>query len=106
MPSPLLVGDEVYIVGDKGIVTCLDARTGDVHWTERLPGNYSSSPLFADGKIYISNRDGQTTVLAPGREFQQLAVNQLDGAIMASPAAVGDSLYVRTEGSLYRIAKR
>ncbi|MCA9218997.1 MAG: PQQ-binding-like beta-propeller repeat protein [Planctomycetales bacterium] len=106
MPSPLLVGDEVYIVGDKGIVTCLDARTGEVHWTERLPGNYSSSPLFADGKIYISNRDGQTTVLAPGREFQQLAVNQLDGAIMASPAAVGDSLYVRTEGSLYRIAKR
>jgi outer membrane protein assembly factor BamB len=106
IPSPLLVGSEVYTVSDKGIVTCLDAKTGEVRWTERLPGNYAASPLFADGKIYVSNRDGLTTVLRPGPSYEVLGTGQLDGAILASAAAVGEALYIRTDKALYRAEKR
>lgn len=106
VPSPLLVGNEIYLVSDKGIATCLDALNGEVQWTERLPGNYSSSPLFADDKIYFSNREGETTVLQPGRKFQTLGSGKLDGQIMASPAAVGESLYLRTDKAIYRIRQQ
>ncbi len=103
MCSPLLVGDEIYLVSDKGIATCLDAHTGKLHWTERLPGNYAASPLLADGKIYISSREGETTILAPGRTFRRLGSGKLNGSILASPAAVESALYVRTDKALYRI---
>ncbi len=103
MPSPLVVGDAVYLVSDKGIATCLDAATGEVRWTGRLGGSFSSSPLFADGKIYVGNRDGQMFVIRPGETLDILATNEFGEAIMASPAAVGRALYVRTERALYRI---
>ena len=103
IPSPLLVGDEIYIISDKGIATCLDAHKGTVHWTERLPGNYAASPLFADGKIYFANREGLTTVIAPGTSYQQLGTGQLPGQILASPIAVGQALYIRTDQALFRI---
>lgn len=105
MSSPLLVDDELYVVTDKGIATCLDARTGAVLWMERLGGNFSSSPLFADGRIYMANRDGDTFVLQPGREFERLATNRLDGRIFATPAAVDRAIYLRTDEALYRIEK-
>ncbi|QDU27144.1 outer membrane biogenesis protein BamB [Anatilimnocola aggregata] len=104
VPSPLLVGDEIYLVSDKGIATCLDALSGKVHWAERIPGNYSSSPLLAAGHIYCSNREGETTVLAPGKEFRVVGTGKLDGQIMASPAAIENSIYLRTDKALYRIA--
>lgn len=103
MPSPLLVGDELYWVSDRGIATCVDARTGQVHWSERLGGNFSSSPWFADGKIYVGNREGTTYVLSPGREFRLLAENVLEGQIMATPVALENSIYIRTDEALYRI---
>lgn len=106
MPSPLLVGDELYLVADKGVATCLDAKTGQVNWTERLGGNFCSSPLFADGRILMGNREGQTYVIAPGDTFQLLATNTLDGQIMATPAAVDSDLFVRTDKALYRIAAK
>ncbi|MEX2216210.1 MAG: PQQ-binding-like beta-propeller repeat protein [Phycisphaeraceae bacterium] len=106
MPSPLLVGDEIYIVGDQGgLLTCLDAKTGDVHYRERLDGNYSSSPMYADGKIFIASREGITHVLAPGKAFKVLASNKVDGAIFATPAAVDGAIYLRTDKALYRIEK-
>jgi len=105
VPSPLLVGNEMYLVSDKGIATCLDALTGAVNWTERLPGNYSSSPLFADGHIYCSSREGETTVLAPGKQFQIAGTGKLAGQIMASPAAVDRAIYLRTDQALYRIER-
>jgi outer membrane protein assembly factor BamB len=74
-----VVGDELYIVNDLGIATCLDARTGTTHWRERLGGNYSASPIFADGRIYFLSEEGVATVLAPGTQFQKLATNTLDG---------------------------
>ncbi|MFM8802809.1 MAG: SMP-30/gluconolactonase/LRE family protein [Planctomycetia bacterium] len=106
MPSPLVVGDELYMVSDKGVATCLDAKTGDAVWTERLGGNFSSSPLFADGRIYVGNRDGKTFVIKPGRDFTLEATNSLDGQIMATPAALDRALYRRTDTALSRIETR
>ena len=107
VPSPLLVGDELYFVSDAGgMVTCLDARTGAEQYRERLGGNFSASPVFADGKIYISSREGRTSVLAPGRSFKRLAENQLDGQLMASAAVVDGALFLRTDKALYRIEQK
>jgi len=103
IPSPLLVGDELYFVNDGGFLTCLDAKTGAEHYRERLGGNYNSSPLFGDGKIYTSNREGLTTVIKPGKTFEAIAKNQLTGQFFATPAAVGGSLFIRTDTGLYRI---
>lgn len=102
-PSPLLVGDELYLVTDAGIASCLDARTGAVLWQMRLGGTYSASPVFADGRIYFISEQGVTTVIAPGKEFRRLASNTLDGALLASMAVSGGSLFLRTDSHLYRI---
>jgi outer membrane protein assembly factor BamB len=105
MPSPLVVGDELYVVSDKGIATCLDAKTGAVVWSERLGGNFSSSPFCADGRIYAGNRDGATFVIKPGRAFELIATNRLDGQIFATPAAVGRAIYLRTDEALYKLER-
>ena len=102
-PSPLLVGDELYIVSDLGVATCLDARTGEIRWQERLGGNFSASPVFADGRIYFQSEEGVTTVVAPGLEYRELATNELDGAILASMAVADGALFIRTHDHLYRI---
>ena len=107
MPSPLVVGERLCMVSDKGVATFLDAQTGSAVATLRLGGNFSSSPLFAAGRIYVGNRDGDTFVIdpgtGPGAEPKLLATNHLDGRIFATPAAVGDSLYLRTDTAIYRI---
>lgn len=105
-PSPLLVGDELYVVNDVGIASCLDARTGTVRWVQRLGGNYSASPVFADGRIYISSEEGVTTVIAPGTPFRRLATNTLDGGILASLAIANGSFFIRSDRHIYRIAAR
>ena len=102
-PSPLVVGDELYIVNDGGIATCVDARTGTLIWQQRLGGTYSASPVFADGRIYFLAEQGVTTVIAPGKEFRRLATNTLDGGLLASMAISGGSLFLRTDSHLYRI---
>lgn len=104
-PSPLLAGDELYLVNDTGTATCLDAHTGKQHWRERLGGSFYASPLHADGKIYFLDIDGLTTVIEPGKTFKKLARNKLEGRALASPAAVDQALYLRTERALYRIEK-
>src|SRR5688572_13229164 len=83
-PSPLVVGEELYVVSDIGIVTCVNAKTGQIHWQERLVGNFSASPVFADGRIYFLSEEGIATVIAPGKSFQRLAANTLDGMTYAS----------------------
>jgi outer membrane protein assembly factor BamB len=102
-PSPLLVGDELYVVSDLGIATCLDAVTGVVHWQTRLGGNYSASPIYADGRIYFQSEEGITTVLAPGKELRNLATSALDGSTFGSIAVSGGSMFIRTDTHLYRI---
>jgi outer membrane protein assembly factor BamB len=102
-PSPLLVGDELYIVSDAGMASCLEARTGQSHWQERLGGNCSASPVFADGKIYVQNEEGVGFVLKPGKEFQKLAANDLGERSLASLAVAENALFIRTAQHLYRI---
>ena len=105
-PSPLLVGEELYLVSDIGIATCLDAKTGELRWQQRLGGNFSASPVFADGRIYFLNEEGMTTVLAPGKEFRKLATNSLDGWTFASMAISGGAIFLRSDSNLYRIGAR
>lgn len=102
-PSPILVGNEIYVVSAKGIVSCFDALTGEIIWRERVKGNYTASPTFADGHLFFCSVEGTTTLLEPGREFKSLASNQLEGRLQASPAIVGKSILLRTDGNLYRI---
>lgn len=102
-PSPLLVGDELYLVDDDGIATCLDAVTGTQHWQRRVGGNFSASPTLADGKIYLLDEEGKTTVIAPGKKYEVLATNTLEGRTLATPAMVDHSVFLRTDTHLYRI---
>lgn len=101
-PSPLLVGDELYLISDGGIGSCFDAATGKLHWNARIDGNYSASPLFADGKIFVGNQEGTLTVFAPGKTYRELAKNQIEGSIMASPIALDGALILRSDTALYR----
>jgi outer membrane protein assembly factor BamB len=102
-PSFLVIGGMVIFVSDVGIAACLDAKSGETIWRERLEGNYSASPLAADGRVYFFNHDAAATVIEAGREYRQLAVNRLDGEMRASPAVSGKSLLLRTRTHLYRI---
>ena len=101
--SPLLVGSELYVVNDGGILTCVDAKSGTTLYQQRLGGNFAASPVFADGRIYFQSEEGMTTVIAPGREFRRLAANKLDGGMLASMGVAGGSIFIRTDSNLYRI---
>lgn len=103
MSSPVLVGEDLYWISDDGMVSCAEARTGQVHWQERLGGSFLASPLSADGRIYFFRQDGRTTVVRAGRTFQRLAENTLDGTVVATPALGTRSLYLRTDTHLYCI---
>jgi outer membrane protein assembly factor BamB len=85
------------------MLTCLETQTGAQVWRERIGGNYAASPIYADGRIYFLNQKGVTTVFKPGRTYEKLATNTLDDGFMASPAAAGKALFLRTKTHLYRI---
>ncbi len=104
-PSPLVVGNEVYVVSDRGVATCLDTKTGEEHWQQRLGGNYSASPLFAAGRIYFLDEKGTTTVIEPDNgECKELAKNTITGRTLASLSPVEGAMLLRTDTHLYRIA--
>ena len=102
-PSLLLLGDLLYANEDNGAVTCWEATTGKVIWSERVGGHYSASPLAAGDHIYLFSEEGKTTVLAAGRDFKKLAENQLGDGFMASPAVTGNALFLRSRSCLYRV---
>ncbi len=104
--SQLLVGDLYFMMNDAGIATCLDAKTGKEIWSKRLPGQYWSSPLLADGLIYCFSQDGDMQVFKAAREFELVAESKLADGSSASPIVAGKSLLVRTKSHLYRIEKR
>ena len=102
-PSPVLAGELLFMVNDGGIASCLDALSGEEIWRERIGGNYSASPLLAEGRVYFFNEEGKTTVLEAGRQFKVLAENQLGDGFMASPAVAGKALFLRSRTHLYRV---
>jgi outer membrane protein assembly factor BamB len=106
LPSPLYVEPYLYTITRDNILYCIEAATGDVVWSERLEGNYSASPLLADGRIYITSEEGLTTVLEPGSQYKEITTNKLDGKSMASIAVSEGNFFIRTGDSLYCIGKQ
>ena len=104
-PSPVIVGQEVYMVSDAGVASCLDLHTGAENFKTRLGASYSASPLAAPGRVYFFSEKGDVFVLQTGKTFHELAHNVMPDRIMASPAVAGQSLLLRTETHLYRIER-
>ncbi|XZE44437.1 PQQ-binding-like beta-propeller repeat protein [Pirellulaceae bacterium SH467] len=98
-PSPLLIGDQVITLEDRGVLSAIHKATGETVWQKRLGGDFSSSPIFADGKIYCLDEQGKGHVVTP--EGEVLAENVLPAGCLASPAAVGDTLLIRTRNAIY-----
>ena len=101
--SPILVDGLIYTAAAESFLTCLDAATGEVIWTERVGGKHAASPVYADGRLYFFSQEGKTTVLRPGRAYEVLATNQLEDGFMASPAVSGKAFFLRTKTHLYRV---
>lgn len=102
-PSPLLVGNDLYLISDLGVATCLDARTGDQHWQQRIGGGFSASPLYAGGKIYLESEEGEGVVIKAAPKFEEIARNKLAERTLASYGAGDGALFIRTERHLLRI---
>lgn len=105
-PSPLLVDESIFLVSDRGGMSCLDAKTGEKIWEDKVKGAYSASPIYADGKIYLTSEEGKGTLLEAGRKFNVLGEFDMKEKTFASFAAVDGALYVRTEAQLYKFTSR
>ena len=106
IPSPILYGDYLYVMTGAGLLTCLDAVTGEVKYEGKRfpqPGQFTGAPVAADGKLMITSNDGDTYVVKAGPDFEVLSTNSLGEPVYASLALAGDSVYVRSAGSLFRI---
>jgi len=101
--SVVLVGDWLFMADDRGTAACVEARSGAELWSTRLTGNFSASPIHAEGRVYFFDEQGATTVIEAAPEYREIAVNRLDDGFMASPAVSQKSLYLRTRTALYRI---
>jgi outer membrane protein assembly factor BamB len=108
VPTPVTDGTYLYVVNDRGIMWCLDLKTGkEVYGRQRLrSATYSGSPVLADGKIYVTNEDGVTVVVKAGPTFQVLAENDFDDYTLSSPAVSEGQIFIRTATHLYCIGKR
>ncbi len=103
-PSPLVLGDYLYILESKGFLTCFEARTGkEVYGKQRLGGNYTASPWSYDGKIFCLSEEGDTSVIPAGPQFKLLGKNSLEEMCCATPAVAGERLFIRTFSKLYCI---
>ena len=105
-PSLAVAGGLIFMTSDTGALTCLEAKTGRMLWTERIRGRFSASPLIAGKRIYFFDDGGTTTVIEAARQYRKLAVNKLDAGCMASPAVAGNAIFLRTKTHLYRIEKK
>ncbi len=103
-PSVTLVDDLLFVINDAGIATCLDAKSGNKIWSERLGGNFSASPIVANKKLYVGNEEGKFFVFEASREFKLLAENEFEDGFMASPAIADSAMYLRSKSHLYKIS--
>lgn len=103
IPTPVIVDGKMYMVHDRGMVTCLDALTGEPIWKEKLPGNFNASPIYAAGNIYFFNVKGDCTIIQPGDSFQKVAENSIGETVKALPVFVRDQMILRTQKNLYMI---
>lgn len=105
VPTPLVKDDLLILWGDEGVVTCADASTGTIHWHERVPGTYYSSPICAGTHFYNVSRAGEVIVLKAARTFQHVATNPLGEGSHSTPAVSGNTLYIRTFTHLTAIGR-
>jgi len=108
VPTPVTDGRYLYIVNDRGIMWCLDVRTGkEVYARQRLrSGTYSASPVLADGKVYATNEDGVTVVVKAGPAFEVIAENNMDDYTLSSPAISDGQIFLRTSKFLFAVGAR
>jgi len=108
VPSPIFYGDYVYLVTDKGLITCLEAKTGAVRYEGKRPGpggQFAGSPVAYDGKILLTSEDGETHVIQAGPEFAVLRTNSVGEAVLASPAISNGMIFIRGKDHLFAIAQ-
>lgn len=105
-PSAVIVGDELYMVSDKGVASCWDAKSGKMHWRHRVGGNFSASLVYADGRIYLQDEGGKGTVIAAAKEFKSLGSSNIGEPTLASYAISDGALFLRSKTHLYRIESR
>ena len=104
--SPVMLGERIFMVDDGGIASCLNAKTGEQVWNERIGGTYSAAPIATSGpnpRIYFFAEDGKTTVVAASDEFKVLATSKLGDGFMATPAVIGNSFILRSRTQVYRV---
>ena len=111
VPSPLVIGEHMYLLGDGGILRCVEFKTGKVIYEERVEGTagsakFFSSPVAADGKIFCASQQGDLIVIKAGPKFEKLAASKLDGPVNSVPAIGDKRLYIRTANSLYSIGAK
>ena len=106
VPSPILYGDYLYLTSDRGILTCLDAKTGEVKYEGGrvpIPASFTASPIAFDGKILLTSEDGDTFVIKAGPKHEVIATNSLGEPVYASPAVADGNIFIRGEKNLYCI---
>lgn len=109
MPTPLVYDDILYVLANNGLLDAYDLRTGEEIYRQRLPligSGYSASPVASDGKLYISNEDGEMLLIAAGRNFTHIATNSMGEMLMATPALSDGVMYVRSSKSLFAIGRK
>ena len=103
VPTSVCVGDWLYLWSDGGIVSRVDAKTGEVKWQERAGGNFYGSPVYAGGRLFCASTTGEVVVVAVGEKFEVLARNQLGEQTHSTPAIASGRMYIHTSGHLISI---
>ena len=102
-PTPIIYGDQFYVLADNGVLSSYDAKTGALIYQQRLPSSFSASPVAADGKLYLASEDGDVFVVKAGRQYELLSKNTMGQPLMATPALAQGMLIVRGENAIYAI---
>ncbi|MHC4875419.1 MAG: PQQ-binding-like beta-propeller repeat protein [Planctomycetota bacterium] len=102
-PSPLLAGELLFVISDNGICTCFDALTGKTHWQQRIGGNFSASPVLANGHVFLLSHEGTITAIPVSAEREELITSHAPDELKASPAILNSSVILRSGAKLYRI---
>jgi len=105
-PTPIVYGDQFYVLADNGVLSSYDAKTGELIYQQRLPTSFSASPVAADGKLYLASEDGDVFVVKAGRQYELLSKNVMGQPLMATPAITQGMLILRGDKAIYAIGER
>ena len=105
-PTPIVYGDQFYVLADNGVLSSYEAKTGTLIYQQRLPSSFSASPVAADGKLYLASEDGDVFVVKAGRQYELLSKNVMGQPLMATPALTQGMLIVRGDNTIYALGER